>query len=96
MIGLERTLIVWATLAVVTVASGLYGTAIIGGVVGDYLGATIQVSKHELRCCCATRKFAHVHIGQCLALYCRTGGWHMRTAPELMSMVLRLQRDELA
>jgi hypothetical protein len=29
----------------ITVASGYYGTAVIGGVVGDYLGATIAVSE---------------------------------------------------
>jgi cobalamin synthase len=33
------------TVAVVTAAAGWYGHAIIGGVVGDYLGATIQVSQ---------------------------------------------------
>lgn len=42
-LGLQRAAIVWATVLLVTVCSGYYGHAIIGGVVGDYLGATIQV-----------------------------------------------------
>lgn len=42
-LGLHKAAIVWATVLLVTIASGYYGTAIIGGVVGDYLGATIQV-----------------------------------------------------
>lgn len=43
-LGLHKAAIVWATVVLVTIASGYYATAIIGGVVGDYLGATIQVS----------------------------------------------------
>lgn len=43
-LGLHKAAVVWVTVLLVTVASGYYGTAIIGGVVGDYLGATIQVS----------------------------------------------------
>jgi cobalamin synthase len=42
-LGLYKAAIVWATVLLVTIAAGYYGTAIIGGVVGDYLGATIQV-----------------------------------------------------
>jgi hypothetical protein len=42
-LGLAKAVVVWATVLCVTVAAGLYSTAIIGGVVGDFLGATIQV-----------------------------------------------------
>lgn len=42
-LGLQRALLLWATMGAVTVAAGLYSTAILGGVVGDFLGATIQV-----------------------------------------------------
>lgn len=42
-LGPHQALIVYATVLVVTVSAGYYATAIIGGVVGDYLGATIQV-----------------------------------------------------
>ena len=46
-LGLHKAVIVWGTVLLVTVAAGYYATAIIGGVVGDYLGATIQVwSQH--------------------------------------------------
>jgi hypothetical protein len=34
-----------ACVLAITVASGYYGTAVIGGVVGDYLGATIAISE---------------------------------------------------
>jgi cobalamin synthase len=43
-LGLHRTVVVCATVVLVTVAAGYYGTLIIGGVVGDFCGATIQVS----------------------------------------------------
>lgn len=42
-LGLHQAAVVWVTVLVVTVSSAYYGNAIIGGVVGDYLGATIQV-----------------------------------------------------
>lgn len=48
-LGLHKAAIVWATVLLVTIASAYYGTAIIGGVVGDYLGATIQVPQSLLR-----------------------------------------------
>ncbi len=44
MLGPAKALAVYATLVIITAAAGYYGTAIIGGVVGDFLGATIQVS----------------------------------------------------
>ena len=47
-LGLERALILYATVLVVTILSGYYGILVLGGVVGDYLGATIQVA--ELAC----------------------------------------------
>jgi cobalamin synthase len=43
-LGLQQAAIVWLTVVLVTIAAGYYSTAIIGGVVGDFLGATIQVS----------------------------------------------------
>jgi cobalamin synthase len=43
LLGAARGALVAATTLAVTLASGYYGNAIIGGVVGDYLGATIQV-----------------------------------------------------
>jgi cobalamin synthase len=48
LLGLHKAAIVWVTVVLVTVAAGYYGTAIIGGVVGDYLGATIQVSMSDV------------------------------------------------
>lgn len=42
-LGLHQATIVWMTVLLVTVASAYYGNAIIGGIVGDYLGGTIQV-----------------------------------------------------
>jgi hypothetical protein len=42
-LGLHQAAAVWVTVLLVTVASAYYGNAIIGGVVGDYLGASIQV-----------------------------------------------------
>lgn len=42
-LGPAKAAIVCATVLLVTVSAGYYATAIIGGVVGDYLGATIQV-----------------------------------------------------
>eukprot|EP00878_Enallax_costatus_P038458 GHUV01043697.1.p1 GENE.GHUV01043697.1~~GHUV01043697.1.p1 ORF type:complete len:179 (+),score=66.35 GHUV01043697.1:231-767(+) len=45
LLGWQKTLIMLVALVIVTVASGWYGTAIIGGVLGDYLGATIQVAE---------------------------------------------------
>jgi cobalamin synthase len=43
LLGAARGALVAATTLAVTLSSGYYGNAIIGGVVGDYLGATIQV-----------------------------------------------------
>jgi len=36
--GLHATLVVWATALLVTAGSIYYGKAILGGVVGDYIG----------------------------------------------------------
>jgi cobalamin synthase len=43
-LGLPQAAVVWVTVVLVTIAAGYYSTAIIGGIVGDFLGATIQVS----------------------------------------------------
>lgn len=43
-------LLVCGTVVAVTVGAGWYGNAIIGGVVGDFLGATIQVCVLFFRC----------------------------------------------
>jgi len=43
LLPLEQALQVYLVVLVVTVASSYYGNLIIGGVIGDYLGATIQV-----------------------------------------------------
>lgn len=40
-----QALLVCATVALVTAAAGAYGQAVIGGVVGDFLGATIYVAE---------------------------------------------------
>ena len=40
----HQALLAIATVLFVTAAAAYYGTAIIGGVIGDFLGATIQVS----------------------------------------------------
>jgi hypothetical protein len=45
LLGPGRGALVAATTLAVTVAAGFYGNAIIGGVVGDFLGATIQVGR---------------------------------------------------
>lgn len=42
-LGFDRALIVYAVVLVVTVSAGYYGNLVIGGVIGDFLGATIQV-----------------------------------------------------
>jgi cobalamin synthase len=42
-LDLQQAAVVWVTVLLVTLASAYYGNAIIGGIVGDYLGATIQV-----------------------------------------------------
>lgn len=57
LLGLHKAAIVWVTVVLVTVAAGYYGTAIIGGVVGDYLGATIQVSMSDVS------QHASCHLG---------------------------------
>lgn len=49
-LGPVQALMVYGTVLVVTICSGLYGNSIIGGVIGDYLGATIQVA--EVLCYC--------------------------------------------
>ncbi|KAF8073024.1 CYCB2-3 [Scenedesmus sp. PABB004] len=43
LLGAARGALVVATVLAVSAAAGLYGTSVIGGVVGDYLGATIQL-----------------------------------------------------
>ena len=47
-VGLYRSILLYGTVLVVTVLSGYYGNLVLGGLVGDYLGATIQVA--ELAC----------------------------------------------
>lgn len=47
-LGLTQALWIYATVVVVTLLAGYYANAVLGGVVGDYLGATIQIA--ELGC----------------------------------------------
>ncbi|KAG2444858.1 hypothetical protein HXX76_001599 [Chlamydomonas incerta] len=49
-LGPARACVVYATVAAVTAASGLYGNSVLGGVIGDYLGATIQVAEILIYC----------------------------------------------
>eukprot|EP00884_Botryococcus_braunii_P018605 jgi/Botrbrau1/5428/Bobra.182_1s0030.1 len=44
-LGWDLALPVLAATVVVTIASGIYGNSILGGMIGDYLGATIQVAE---------------------------------------------------
>ncbi len=41
----DKALLVLGTVLLTTVMAGQYGTYVIGGVVGDFLGATIQVTE---------------------------------------------------
>ena len=41
----EEAYLIYVVVVVTTIASAYYGNAIIGGVIGDYLGATIQVAE---------------------------------------------------
>jgi cobalamin synthase len=43
LLGPAKALLVLATTVLVTICAAYYGNAVIGGVVGDFLGATIQV-----------------------------------------------------
>jgi cobalamin synthase len=45
LLGLHATLVVWAATLSVTAASIYYAQAILGGVVGDYIGATVQIAE---------------------------------------------------
>jgi hypothetical protein len=52
----QEAYIIFTVVILTTIASAYYGNAIIGGVIGDYLGATIQVA--EILCYMAlTAKF---------------------------------------
>ncbi|GFR39615.1 hypothetical protein Agub_g77 [Astrephomene gubernaculifera] len=82
-LGLQRACMVYGVVLVVTVASGFYGNAVIGGVMGDFLGATIQVA--ETLCYCvlcadwgrvnglqaATPLLVLVGVAALPVLYCR-------------------------
>lgn len=45
LLGLQKATAIYITVILVTIAAGHYGNAIIGGVIGDFLGATIQVAE---------------------------------------------------
>lgn len=47
-VGLQKAILMYVTVISITLLSSYYGNLVIGGVVGDYLGATIQVA--ELAC----------------------------------------------
>jgi adenosylcobinamide-GDP ribazoletransferase len=44
-VGLERAVVLYATVISITLLSSYYGKLVLGGIVGDYLGATIQVAE---------------------------------------------------
>lgn len=56
----------------VTVAAGYYGNAVIGGVVGDFLGATIQVCGRW--CHCDTQRAPGCRGVELLGVGSRLGG----------------------
>jgi adenosylcobinamide-GDP ribazoletransferase len=47
-IGLQKSILLYATVLTITLLSSYYSNLVLGGVVGDYLGATIQIA--ELAC----------------------------------------------
>ena len=48
LLGQEKAMMIYAVVVVVSILAGYYGNLVLGGIVGDFLGATIQVA--ELGC----------------------------------------------
>ncbi|KAH7621289.1 hypothetical protein Ndes2526B_g03630 [Nannochloris sp. 'desiccata'] len=44
-VGLQKAMVLFATVIAITVLSSYYGKLVLGGIVGDYLGATIQIAE---------------------------------------------------
>jgi adenosylcobinamide-GDP ribazoletransferase len=47
-VGLQKAMLLYATVTAITLLSSYYGKLVLGGIVGDYLGATIQIA--EIAC----------------------------------------------
>jgi cobalamin synthase len=73
-LGVWQAAAVCLTVVLVTAAAGYYATAIIGGVVGDFLGATIQVMRTNRLAAAAARSLPCAHC-PCWHLHLHLHQW---------------------